>query len=97
VQQVLGHAPAEAGLAFSPFNLSVIAGSLLGPRIVGRLGARIAVFLGLIAIAAGVMLLAGLTPDGGYLGYLLSGFVLRGSGLGVASVASTASGMAYRR
>jgi MFS family permease len=29
VQQVLGHPPAEAGLVFPPFNVAVIAGSLL--------------------------------------------------------------------
>lgn len=92
VQRVLGHTPAEAGLAFPPFNLSVIAGSLLGPRIVGRVGVRFAMVSGLLAIAAGVMLLARVTPEGGYLGHLLPGFVLMGSGLGVASVASTASG-----
>jgi MFS family permease len=92
VQRVLGLAPAEAGLAFPPFNLSVIVGSLLGPRIVGRVSARTAMVSGLLAIAAGIMLLAGVTPNGGYLGHLLPGFVLMGWGLGVASVASTASG-----
>ena len=39
-QQVLGLSPAAAGLLFPPFNAAVIAGSLLGPRVVAATGAR---------------------------------------------------------
>ncbi len=50
---------------------------------------------GLLAIAAGAVCFLGITPHGdGYLLYLIPGFVLMGSGLGCASVASTASGTA---
>ena len=92
VQRVLGHSPAEAGLAFPPFNLSVVVGSLIGPRLTGRIGARAAMVSGLLAIAAGVLLLARIPPGGGHFGHLLPSFVLMGAGLGCASVASTASG-----
>jgi EmrB/QacA subfamily drug resistance transporter len=91
VQRVLGHSPAEAGLAFPPFNLSVVVGSLIGPRLTERIGARAAMVSGLLAIAAGVLLLARI-PPGGHFGHLLPSFVLMGAGLGCASVASTASG-----
>lgn len=92
VQRVLGYSPAEAGLVFPPFNLAVIGGSLLGPRLVARLGARTVMACGLLAIAAGALCFLGLSRLGGYLLYLIPGFVLMGSGLGCASVASTASG-----
>ena len=92
VQRVLGSGPAEAGLAFPPFNAAVIAGSLLGPRLVGRMGSRKAMVSGLLAIAASILLLAGISPTGGYAGHLLPAFILMGAGLGAASVASTASG-----
>ena len=95
VQQVLGYPPAEAGLVFPPFNLAVIGGSLLGPRLVARAGQRTTMVCGLLAIAAGAVCFLGITPHGGgYLLYLIPGFVLMGSGLGCASVASTASGTA---
>jgi len=84
-QQELGLSPALAGLLFPPFNLAVIAGSLLGPRITrGAIGG------GLLAIAAGAVLLAVhlSVPT------MLAAFVVMGSGLGVASVASTAKGTA---
>jgi EmrB/QacA subfamily drug resistance transporter len=92
VQRVLGYSPAEAGLAFPPLNLSVVVGSLIGPRLTDRIGGRAAMVSGLLAIAAGVLLLARIPPGGGHLGHLLPSFVLMGAGLGCASVASTASG-----
>src|SRR5215203_1880065 len=95
VQQVLGYPPAEAGLVFPPFNLAVIGGSLLGPRLVTRLGPRATMACGLLAIAAGSLCLLGISRHGGgYLLYLVPSFILMGSGLGCASVASTASGIA---
>jgi MFS family permease len=95
VQQVLGFPPAQAGLVFPPFNLAVIGGSLLGPRLVARLGPRTAMVCGLIAIAAGSAFLLGISAQGGgYLLYLVPAFILMGTGLGCASVASTASGTA---
>src|SRR5215212_4692203 len=95
VQQVLGYPPAEAGLVFPPFNLAVIGGSLLGPRLVARLGPRATMVCGLLAIGAGAVCFLGISRHGGgYLWYLIPGFVLMGSGLGCASVASTASGIA---
>ena len=93
VQQVLGFPPAQAGLIFPPFNLAVIGGSLLGPRLVARFGPRTTMACGLLAIAAGSACLLGMSPHGGgYLLYLAPAFVLMGSGLGCASVASTTSG-----
>jgi MFS family permease len=94
VQQVLGYSPAEASLVFPPFNLAVIGGSLLGPRLVARLGPRASMVCGLLAIAGGAGCFLGISPHGGgYLWYLIPGFILMGSGLGCASVASTGSGI----
>ena len=79
---------------FPPFNLAVIGGSLLGPRLVTRLGPRATIVCGMLAIGAGAVCFLGISPHGGgYLWYLIPGFVLMGSGLGCASVASTASGI----
>ena len=80
-QETLGRGPLEAGLWCAPFNLAVIAGSLLGPR-AGMTG-------GLLAVAAGAGTLAASSPA-----TLLPGFLLMGGGLGVAAAASTATGTA---
>jgi EmrB/QacA subfamily drug resistance transporter len=94
VQQVQGRSPAEAGLEFPPFNLAVVAGSLLGPRVVAAVGTRAAMAAGLGGVVAGAGLFACVPAGDGYLVFLLPAFVLMGGGLGCASVASTAAGTA---
>jgi MFS family permease len=84
-QQKLGLSPAMAGLLFPPFNVAVIAASLLGSRI-----KRGAITGGLLAIGAGGALLALHLS----IPTMLVAFVVMGAGLGVASVASTAQGTA---
>src|SRR5215218_6335284 len=92
LQEVMGLQPAEAGFAFVPFNLAVVAGSFLGSRLTGGIGARISASSGLLAIASGVSLLARLASEGGFLGVLLPGFTLMGLGVGLSAVASTTAG-----
>jgi MFS family permease len=80
-QVTLGRGPLESGLWCSSFNLAVIAGSLLG--------SRAAMTGGLLVVAAGAAALAASSPAA-----LVPGFLLMGSGLGVAAAASTAAGTA---
>jgi MFS family permease len=80
-EEALGRSALAAGLWCAPFNLAVIAGSLLGRRV--------PMAAGLAAIAAGALLLATLVSAA-----LPIAFVLMGAGLGCASVASTATGTA---
>jgi MFS family permease len=86
-QETLGRGPLEAGLWCAPFNLAVIAGSLLAPR--AGWSARAAMSGGLVLMAAGALVLLAQAPAA-----LLPAFLLMGSGLGVSAVASTASGTA---
>jgi MFS family permease len=72
----------------------VIAGSVLGPRVLGRLGERRAMAAGLAVVALGALVLgATASARSGGLGLLLA-FAVMGGGLGCASVASTAAGTA---
>jgi MFS family permease len=80
-QETLGRGPLEAGLWCAPFNVAVIAGSLLGTR-ASMTG-------GLLAVAVGAGVLVAMSPVA-----LLPAFMLMGGGLGVAAAASTASGTA---
>jgi MFS family permease len=79
--EVLGRSALAAGLWCAPFNVAVIAGSLVGRR-VPMAG-------GLAAIAAGALALVTLVPAA-----LPLAFVLMGGGLGSASVTSTTTGTA---
>jgi EmrB/QacA subfamily drug resistance transporter len=91
-QQVLHIAPAAAGLLFAPVNLAVIAGSLLGPRVVTTIGPRRTMAGGLLAVAGGALALHAIAPDAPAITSLPGGFVVLGLGLGIASVASTSRG-----
>ena len=91
LQNTLGYPASFAGLAGLPFSLCVIAGSVLGGRIAGRLGGRATMALGLAVVAASALVITGITAECG-VGYVLVGAALSGLGLGCASVASTARG-----
>lgn len=92
LQRILGLSPIATGLAFLPFTLAVIAGSFLGARLAGKVGTRTTMVLGMCSLAVGMILYSGISVEGGYLSYLLPGFVVVGSGLGLASVGSTIAG-----
>ena len=92
VQDVLGVPAGRASLLFPTVNLAVIAGSLLGPRLLGRLGGRRILLVGFTGIAIGITLLMALPAGGLPVVQLLAAFTLIGAGLGTASVASTQTG-----
>ena len=94
VQDTLRLPPARGSLLFPAFNLAVVAGSLLGSRLLARRGARALVAYGFAAVVAGIALLGTLPGEGVAVGTLLGSFALMGGGLGTASVASTAAGTA---
>jgi MFS family permease len=92
VQDVLGVPAGRASRLFPAVNLAVIAGSLLGPRLLGRLGGRRTLLVGFTGIAIGITVLMALPPGGLPVIQLLAAFTLIGAGLGAASVASTQTG-----
>jgi EmrB/QacA subfamily drug resistance transporter len=90
-QDVLDLSSTTTGLAFLPFSLSVIAGSLLGAKLTARVGARLPAATGLLTVAAGLVVGVGIEADDG-LSYLIAQLTLAGLGLGCASVAATTAG-----
>jgi MFS family permease len=92
VQDVLGVPAGRASRLFPAVNLAVIAGSLLGPRLLVRLGGRRTMPVGFTGIAMGITLLMVLPAGGLPVIQLLAAFTLIGAGLGAASVASTQTG-----
>jgi MFS family permease len=82
-QEEMGRSALEVGLWCAPLNLAVIAGSFLGARV----RPRRAIPAGLFAVAAAALALVTLSAAG----FALA-FAVMGAGLGIASVASTASG-----
>jgi EmrB/QacA subfamily drug resistance transporter len=92
VQDLLEISPGQAAWYFPALNLAVIAGSLLGPRLIGWLGARWSAMAGFGLIAAGALILTTLPSQGLPSVRLLGSFSVMGVGLAIASVASTTVG-----
>jgi MFS family permease len=83
LQQVLGEDPLQAGLRVLPLVLSVVVGTQLGGRLVGRLGIARTLAAGMAFGAVGLALYVRL-PVTGSLADLLPGTIVAGLGQGVA-------------
>jgi MFS family permease len=96
LQAVLGFSPVEAGLAFLPMSLSsLVAGTLIAPRLIRRIAPRLLIAPGFVLAALGMGVLTQLQPDSTYLSGVLPAEILLG--LGVASVMMPASILATSR
>jgi MFS family permease len=92
VQDLLDIPPGRAAWYFPALNVAVIAGSLLGPRLIGRLGCRRSAASGFGLIGCGVLVLTTLPSQGLPSVRLVTSFAVMGVGLAIASVASTTVG-----
>jgi EmrB/QacA subfamily drug resistance transporter len=84
LQQVLGEDPLQAGLRFLPLVLSVVVGTQLGGRLVGRLGIARTLAAGMAVGAVGLALYLRLPVTGSMADLLLPGTIVAGLGQGVA-------------
>ena len=85
LQGVHGFTAVQAGLAFVPLSLAIVAGTNLGGRLVARIGAQRTAFAGLIAGTAAMGALALLLrADQAYVTVLLPLSLLSGLGMGTA-------------
>jgi predicted MFS family arabinose efflux permease len=77
LQDQRGMDPLQAGLAYLPWSVSVVAGGWLVPRLVGRLGERVTAALGAVVAALGIVAFALLATDSPlWLGVLLPTLVI---------------------
>ncbi len=93
LQQVLHYSAIEAGLGFLPMTLSIFAGSTLAPRVVARFGPRRVITVGMLAAAAGGLLLSGISPGATFLNAVLAGAVVGALGMGFSLVPATIAAM----
>ena len=81
-QQVLNYTLIEAGLAFLPFTVGIMGGSVLAQFLIARIGLRATVFGGLLTTAVGLALMLRLTVGGDYLTQMLPSMALIAAGIG---------------
>jgi EmrB/QacA subfamily drug resistance transporter len=82
LQNVLGFSPTEAGLAFLPMALCLVAGSVLSERVARAIGAHRSVTTGMVLMAVGIAGTALLGANAGY-GALMPTFIIIGIGGGL--------------
>jgi MFS family permease len=79
----------ESGVAFAAFALTVVVVSNVAQLVVGRIGVRATLTIGLLVSAASVAWLTRLPVDGHYFWDLFPWFVLGGAGMGFSFVPIT--------
>jgi len=88
-QQVLAYSPLVTGVAFLPITLMSALASGIAARLVGRVGVKFLLLVGMLALVGGSVLLGQVTPHGSYLVNVLSGMLLVAIGLGVGFTVGT--------
>lgn len=89
LQQVLRFSAIEAGLAFLPMTLAIIAASTFAGRLVARFGAGRVLSVGMALIAIGMLLFSAVRTGGSYAGDVLLPSLLTALGIGLSFVPVT--------
>ena len=87
-QQRAGYTPVEAGLAFLPFPIALLAANLIAGPVVARIGPRLPIAYGLTIGAAGFVLFARVSGENSWIA-MLPGLILIPAGIGMAVPAMT--------
>jgi len=89
VQNILGYSPVRAGVAFVAFAGTVVIASNIAQIVVGRVGVRTTLTIGLVLSAVSVAAVSRLPQHGLYFVDLFPAFVVGGAGLGLSFVPLT--------
>jgi hypothetical protein len=94
LQNVLDYSALETGVRFLPLSLLSFLAAVISGRASERLPVRIFMAVGLLSVAAGLLLMHGVTVDSEWT-TLLAGFIFAGIGIGLVNppLASTAIGV----
>jgi EmrB/QacA subfamily drug resistance transporter len=83
LQQTKGFSPIETGLAFLPMPITIIATSTtVNIKLLGKVGPRPLMTLGMTLGAVGMVYLAQLEPGSSYAGHVLPALIVTGLGMG---------------
>ncbi|MBQ0824954.1 MFS transporter [Streptomyces sp. RG38] len=92
LQGVVEYSPVRTGLAFVPFSLGVVTGTIVAGRIMARVGPRPPLVVGLVLAAAGMSWFGAVSPHGSFTGDILGPSLVASLGLGLCMVPNTAAG-----
>jgi MFS family permease len=92
LQSILGYTPIQTGLAFLPITVALFVMARVSAGLMGRVGMRTLMVVGLTLSTTGLLLLSRLAADSSYLGVVVP-LVFFGLGNGLAFVPLTAAGL----
>jgi MFS family permease len=93
MQQVLGYV-IEAGLAYLPLALTIIAASGVAAQLINRLGTRPVLAIGMVLLGGALAWFSQVSVGGGFVSDILGPSLLGGAGLGFAFVPVTVAAVA---
>jgi len=88
VQDTMGYSPTQAGLVLLPLGVAELIASMSAARLIGRLGFRGVLAIGMLMLAAAMLGFTRLHHGASYAGALLPAGVLFGAGIGLAFVSA---------
>jgi EmrB/QacA subfamily drug resistance transporter len=94
IQQVLGYDAIEAGLAYLPLALTIIAASGVAAQLINRLGTRPVLAIGMVLLGGALAWFSQVSVGGGFVSDILGPSLLGGAGLGFAFVPVTVAAVA---
>jgi EmrB/QacA subfamily drug resistance transporter len=89
VQNVLGYSPLKAGFAFLPLGVGVVITAQVTSRVIGRIGPRIPITLGALAVGGGLLWLSHVTSHAAYLADIFGPLLTLSVGLGLIFLPTT--------
>lgn len=89
MQQVLGYSPLTAAVAYLPFSGLLVVTATRAPSLIGRIGARWLLAMGMLIVAAALLLLARLPDHGSYARDILPTFIILPIGMAFSFVSIT--------
>ena len=89
MQQVLGYEPLEAGFAYLPLALAIIASAGVASQLVTRVGFKPVLIAGLAFVAGGLVWFSQVSVGGGFVSDVLGPSLLAAVGLGLSFVSVT--------
>ena len=89
LQQVIGLGAFASGAALLPLTLTIIVGMVgAAPRLIGRFGPKVLTVAGLAALAAGLVWLSQIRPDGSFVVDVLPASLVTAAGMAMAFIPS---------
>nr|MBA3328159.1 MFS transporter [Solirubrobacterales bacterium] len=98
LQQVLGYGAFEGGAALLPMTVAImVLMVVVAPRVIGRLGFKTPIVLGMLLLAAGMVVMSLVRPDGNFAADVLPASLLAATGMALAFIPSLGTAISSAR